>query len=107
MNVVLREPIFQNNVSPTLPNTGVTAGTYGALLAQVPVIIFDAKGRAVSAVNRNLTTSDIGAATSGHTHSFSSFRMVCADDGETYEWTCKLIEGYPTMVPNPTPIVLS
>lgn len=44
------------NVSLSLPNSGVTATTYGGT-TNVPVITFDAQGRAISAVNAAISTS--------------------------------------------------
>ena len=44
------------NVSLSLPNTGVVATTYGGT-GQVPVITFDAQGRATSAANASISTS--------------------------------------------------
>ena len=51
-----------------LSNSGVTAGTYGNSGGNVPNITVDARGRLTSAANRALTPSDIGAASSSHTH---------------------------------------
>lgn len=53
------------NVLLSLPNSGVTATTYGGT-TNVPVITFDAQGRAISAVNAAISTSitiagDIGS----------------------------------------------
>lgn len=44
------------NVSLSLPNTGVSAATYGGT-TQIPVITFDAQGRATVAANATISTS--------------------------------------------------
>jgi hypothetical protein len=44
------------NVALSLPNTGVVATTYGST-TQIPVITFDAQGRATAAANASISTS--------------------------------------------------
>jgi len=51
-----------------LSNSGVTAGTYGSSGANIPNITVDARGRLTAAANRTLSYSDVGAASSSHTH---------------------------------------
>lgn len=52
------------NVTLSLPNTGVSATTYGGS-TQIPVITFDAQGRATSATNTAISTSFTLAGNSG------------------------------------------
>lgn len=52
------------NVTLSLPNTGVSATTYGGS-TQIPVITFDAQGRATSATNTSISTSFTLAGNSG------------------------------------------
>ena len=65
------------NVTLSLANTGITAATYGGP-TNVPVITFDAQGRAVSATNASFSTSFTIAGDTG-TDTFNSgdvFRIL-------------------------------
>ncbi|HPS77766.1 MAG TPA: tail fiber domain-containing protein, partial [Thermoanaerobaculaceae bacterium] len=54
--------------NPELASSGVTAGSYGVSGANVAGVTVDAKGRVVSAADRTLTPTDIGASPTVHTH---------------------------------------
>ena len=59
------------DITLTLSNTGVSAGTYGNVGANIASINVDGKGRITSAANRALTASDVGAASTAHTHTIT------------------------------------
>ncbi len=72
-----------------LSNSGVTAGTYGSSGANIPNITVDARGRLTSAANRALSYSDVGAASSTHTHTQlhnQLHSMISTSDHSANSW---------------------